>query len=409
MLSITRRRLTFATIFFLLLTLALSTAVFIPTGIHVQAATETVTAPFSSGPNGVTTNNSYTGPVSINVSGFGQASGTQCSDAFYIYTDFSNVQGACGNPITPVHNSAFGLCINNQPVDNYVATIPPYNSNHAYRFTISVPNSQKLTFGVCDTFTSDNTGSFTINLTPISITPVPSVNFAGYAVAHSSTAYYAVQGSWKEPDVDCTKTRDLRRALRADVAIWVGLGGVKPNAPLEQIGTYISCDILHHSTHKVFVELVDGNGNGTPGFIACPPDCVTPGDDIYAEVAYTGGGQYLLQLVNNTKHWTYPPNGETVTGPTEDLARSTAEWIVERPSHQLTLLNTLFPVPDFTQVNFSQCIATIPEGPIFNGTPTRYNVNQGHKTLVEPSDLTTTDVSLSFNVKWDDSGSTQIG
>jgi hypothetical protein len=166
--------LSLATTFTLLLALTLSIAAFIPKGARVHAASaETLAVPFANGPNGATTTNSYSGSVTINVSGTGQASGTQCSDAFYIYTDFSNVQGTCGTPITPVHIAAFGLCINGQPVDTYVPTIPPYSSSHTYQFTISVGSSpQTITFGVCDTFTSDNTGSFTITVTPASSSPV---------------------------------------------------------------------------------------------------------------------------------------------------------------------------------------------------------------------------------------------
>src|SRR6185503_14778830 len=53
-----------------------------------QAATttETLTAPFEGGPSTVTSQNVYTGTVSLTVSGAGQGAGTQCSDAFYVYT-----------------------------------------------------------------------------------------------------------------------------------------------------------------------------------------------------------------------------------------------------------------------------------------------------------------------------------
>jgi uncharacterized repeat protein (TIGR01451 family) len=126
----------------------------------IAAAQETVTAPFVNGPNGATTTNTYSGSVSIKVSGFGQAAESKYSDAFYIFTDNS------GNPITPEHHFDFGLCINNQPVENYLATIPPFRTDHTYQFAISIGSSpQQITFGVCDTFTADNSGSFTITLT----------------------------------------------------------------------------------------------------------------------------------------------------------------------------------------------------------------------------------------------------
>jgi len=133
---------------------------FIQKDIAFADTTETVTAPFVNGPSGVTTTNSYSGNVSITISGTGQAAGTQFSDAFYIFTD------SVGNPVLPVHSSDyhFGLCINNQPLGNYYSQVPSYDNSHTYQFPITLATSQKLTFGICDTFTSDNSGSFSITV-----------------------------------------------------------------------------------------------------------------------------------------------------------------------------------------------------------------------------------------------------
>jgi hypothetical protein len=154
-----RRWLTLTAMFTLLLTLALLIPAFIPTGARVLAAKEeTLTAPFINGPNGATTADNYTGRISISVSGTGQAAGLAFSDAFYLFAD------GAGNPFPPRHEDDFGLCINNQPVGNYVA-IPPYQSDHTYQFSIKFKGKpQTITFGVCDTFTSDNTGSYTITV-----------------------------------------------------------------------------------------------------------------------------------------------------------------------------------------------------------------------------------------------------
>lgn len=156
-----KQRLIVTTSFVLVMVLLFFTVAISPPISHALAATEeTLTVPFANGPDGATTTNSYASTVTINVSGTGQASATAYSDAFYIFTDND------GNPITPVHNAAFGLCINNQAVDNYVAAIPAYSSDHTYQFTISVgSSSQQITFGVCDQYTVDNTGSFTITVT----------------------------------------------------------------------------------------------------------------------------------------------------------------------------------------------------------------------------------------------------
>ncbi len=120
--------------------------------------TETVVAAFTSGPYAVTTTYSYSGTVSITVSGEGQASQTQYSDALYVYTDNN------GNAVTPKHSSCWVLYIDDKPVDDFTSSIPAYQSSHSYSFTINAPGGT-LTFGVCDSMTSDNTGSYTITVT----------------------------------------------------------------------------------------------------------------------------------------------------------------------------------------------------------------------------------------------------
>ncbi len=122
---------------------------------------ETLVVPFSLGTNGVQTNLSYIGAVTVTVAGVGQASGTQWSDAFYIYTDSS------GLPIDPRHPTEFynwTLWINGGPADNWVQPIPPYNDAHIYNFSMNAPGSP-LTFAVGDAGTGDNTGAYTITLT----------------------------------------------------------------------------------------------------------------------------------------------------------------------------------------------------------------------------------------------------
>ena len=173
--SLFKKRLAVAVTVVLPLIFVLSIIPFPLIEAHVLAASNTdiINVPFANGPNGATTANTYTSNVTITVSGHGHASQSAESDAFYIYTDNS------GNPITPEHHFDFGLCINQKPVENYV-TVPPYRNDHTYQFTISVGVSpQKLTFGVCDTYTADNTGAFTItvkgkdNSTPTPPVPEP--------------------------------------------------------------------------------------------------------------------------------------------------------------------------------------------------------------------------------------------
>ena len=116
---------------------------------------ESLTVPFTS--TGTPTANSYSGRVTISVSGVGQAGSTKYSDAFYYYID------ASGTPMAPVHPSCWVLYINNQPIDDFIS-VPPYDPNHSYTFQINVPTGQ-ITFNVCDPNHSDNTGQYYISVT----------------------------------------------------------------------------------------------------------------------------------------------------------------------------------------------------------------------------------------------------
>lgn len=102
------------------------------------------------------TTNSYSGSVTITVSGTGVADQTQQSDAFYIFTDNA------GNPITPYHAHCWVMDINGQPTETF-GQIPQYNSSHSYQFIMTAPGGP-LTFIICDGNHTDNSGSLNITV-----------------------------------------------------------------------------------------------------------------------------------------------------------------------------------------------------------------------------------------------------
>jgi hypothetical protein len=122
-------------------------------------STEELRAPFSRGVNGVTSQQSYSGHVRITVSGTGQAAGSAYSDAFYLYTDDN------GSPISPASPDDFVLTINGQPASYLIpgGDIPTYSLDHVYPFEIAAPEG-KLSFGVNDGYSTDNTGAFSISI-----------------------------------------------------------------------------------------------------------------------------------------------------------------------------------------------------------------------------------------------------
>jgi hypothetical protein len=121
---------------------------------------ETIIVPFASGTTGVQTSQSYSGLIGVSVSGVGQASGTEWSDAFYVFT---NSEGELVEPHHPQELFNFTLWIDHAPADNIIQSIPPYNDTHEYTFFFEA-SGNPIHFGVGDVFTIDNTGNYTITV-----------------------------------------------------------------------------------------------------------------------------------------------------------------------------------------------------------------------------------------------------
>jgi hypothetical protein len=129
----------------------------ISTDSHIR---ETLTVSFKDGATGVSTENHYSGLVTMIVQGTGQAGGTARSDAFYVFTDNN------GENIEPIHPKDFynfTLWINGEPADTLVDPIPPYNADHVYEFTIKAPGG-RLVFAVGDVYVVDNDGYYTVQI-----------------------------------------------------------------------------------------------------------------------------------------------------------------------------------------------------------------------------------------------------
>ncbi|HJT55789.1 MAG TPA: hypothetical protein VJ761_04785, partial [Ktedonobacteraceae bacterium] len=106
---------------------------------------------------GISTQHTYSGTVSILVSGYGQASSTEYSDAFYIYTD------PAGTPTTPHTATCWILYINGNTADASVG-LPSYNSSHIYSVSMNLSQPGTINFGICDGQPADNTGYLTITV-----------------------------------------------------------------------------------------------------------------------------------------------------------------------------------------------------------------------------------------------------
>ena len=158
-----------------------------PPVVHMTPTGETIRVPLNKGTSGVRTAKSYSGTVTLTVSGTGQADGCRYSDAFYIFADCSrtpfNRPLHYGHPMgtvrpgisrdelpfdrrrNPTLRYDWTLWINGQPSDAYVSTTPAYSNTHRYIFTITAPGG-RLTFAVGDPNPCENTGYFSVTLAP---------------------------------------------------------------------------------------------------------------------------------------------------------------------------------------------------------------------------------------------------
>lgn len=140
-----------------------------PTGAIRTEATaqppgETVIVPFNN-IEPTWTEFTYSGPVQLVIRGTGQASGTEYSDAFYLYTDGE------GRLVSEPRTAMFDLEIDG---DRAIYTLgltenpPPFSPEHVYRVVYDVgPEARQIAFRISDSIVDDNTGEFAIEITPI--------------------------------------------------------------------------------------------------------------------------------------------------------------------------------------------------------------------------------------------------
>ena len=139
---------------------------------------------------------------------------------------------------------------------------------------------------------------------------VCSTNWSGFAVTGPSGSVSNVKGSWVVPAVKCTSKTTYS-------SYWVGIDGYNSNT-VEQTGTDSDCS-SGSARYYAWYEFYPAASVQIPGF------AVKPGDTVTAEVSYsTSSGQFTTTITDGSQSYT---TSSAVSG----AARSSAEWIVERP------------------------------------------------------------------------------
>ena len=171
---------------------------------------------------------------------------------------------------------------------------------------------------------TNSAGTATTTAAILTVTTSPSLgastNWSGYAATGSEFA--AVTGRWSVPSLVCTGTRSTYSSA------WIGIDG-DPSSTVEQDGTEADC-LSGTPSYDAWYELY-GDSSEDGGYeIELDPSSypVAPGDQITASVSETNDVWTFGLQDSSTQHqsWTFS------IGDIEfSAARSSAEWIVERP------------------------------------------------------------------------------
>ncbi len=166
-----------------------------------------------------------------------------------------------------------------------------------------------------------------------------SYNWAGYAATGANGSVTGVSGSWLVPNVTCGASVSL-------AAVWVGIDGLH-SPTVEQVGTLAECS-GGSAYYYAWWEMYPSGGMRSVA-------TVTPGDRITAAVTYNGtAGSFRLTLHDlTTGAWFSHLRNDTGTD------GASAECIVEAPGGDAQSTSGLYPLADFTRVQFSGCAATV--------------------------------------------------
>lgn len=219
---------------------------------------------------------------------------------------------------------------------------------------------------------------------------VCSTNWSGFAVTGPNGSVSDVKGSWIVPSVTCSSKTTYS-------SYWVGIDGYS-SSTVEQTGTDSDCS-SGHGNYYAWYEFYPNPSVQISGFT------VNPGDIVTAEVSYSSStGQFTTTITDGSQHF-------STSGSVSGAARSSAEWIVERPAlcrgfrctlTSLSNFGTVSLGTDYTSVsgtNYATISGT--NGPIgsFGSSAVRITmVNSSGKTLAEPSVLTSD--GTSFTETW---------
>ncbi|MHB1907454.1 MAG: G1 family glutamic endopeptidase [Nitrososphaerales archaeon] len=204
-----------------------------------------------------------------------------------------------------------------------------------------------------------------------------STNWSGYADTGSGVT--AVSGSWIVPAISCSKHGT------SYVAIWVGIDGYT-SSTVEQTGTLGECN-SGVASYSAWFEFYPS------GSVTITSFSVSPGDSITASVTYSSSG-FTVTITNSNNGLPF-----STTQSVSSAARSSAEWVVERPALCTAFHCQLSTLANFGSVSLTSSSATIngATGSIsaFSDVAITMVGSSTGPILAEPSPLSTDGTSFS--------------
>ncbi|MDH2902211.1 MAG: G1 family endopeptidase [archaeon] len=241
----------------------------------------------------------------------------------------------------------------------------------------SAANKQSVSNSTNDTHNSKKHGSFTCPVISGADSSTCSTNWSGYA--DNAGPVTNVSGSWTVPTLSCPSSGSTY------VAIWVGIDGYS-SSTVEQTGVLGQCS-SGKASYSAWYEFYPSASVTISGF------SVSPGDNVTANVSYSGG-VFTTTIKDLTTGATF-----STTGTVSNAARSSAEWIVERPALCSIFRCSLSTLSNFGSTSFTSASATIggATGSIsaFSDVAITMVGSSSGPVLAEPSSLSTDGTSFS--------------
>jgi hypothetical protein len=225
----------------------------------------------------------------------------------------------------------------------------------------------------------------------VTSSPNTSSNWAGYVATDPCGTFDTVSASWTVPKVTCTSGTQYS-------VQWVGIDG-STSSTVEQDGTEADCQSGAASYGAWYEMFGDPNVNNGYEVELDPTTYPVKPDDVVTASVNESGGVWTLTVADSTESWNFSTNVNFASA-----ARSSAEWILERPE---TCAGTckLTALADFGTSSFSSCQARAgaTSGSISAFTGDQLDMTGNTDALLAESE-TLSETGQAFSVAWNESG-----